>query len=116
MKPTAASLHEMVIMGSCRLPISGGNAGETAGDHAQRPVLVDQTAACLLAYNHHLWPGRVCRRQGGTAVCGACVGDVWVEEGHTVGSGAPVSGRKAAEAIPQYPEPQNAPRGSGEGF
>ena len=33
-----------------------------------------------LAYGLHLWPGRVCSRLGGAAVCGICVGDLREEE------------------------------------
>lgn len=29
-----------------------------------------------LAYDLHLWPGRVCSRQGGNAICGECIGDI----------------------------------------
>lgn len=44
---------------------------------------------CRLAYDLHLCTGLVCSRQGGDAVCGACIGD----------SDAPAMGFRRKDAV-----------------
>lgn len=55
---------------------------------AIRDRLRADTRECELAYGLERQFGRVCRRRGGTAICGRCAGDLGPEEAARVSPAA----------------------------